>query len=157
MNKLLIPVLRCPSTKTGGPLIRFCASPLGPLLFYQQERFAGHSKWQNIKHVKASNDQKKGVTASRYSMLIRRAVVEGGSPDPKLNSLLDTLVKQASKANVQKTTIERAISKATNAKMVFGLVEVMTPGGAFIMCDIETDQLNRTKYDIKQAVKRIKG
>ena len=55
------------------------AISLMPLFFksiapcsFQQERFAGHSKWQNIRHIKAANDAKKGVAANRFSSLIRK-------------------------------------------------------------------------------------
>lgn len=42
--------------------------------FEISKRFAGHSKWQNIKHTKAENDSARAILFLRLRNMIREAV-----------------------------------------------------------------------------------
>ena len=73
---------------------------------------AGHSKWSNIKHRKGKQDEKRGKANTR---LIREVMVaaKAGGGDKAINPQLRLAVERASKANVNKDAIDRAILKAT--------------------------------------------
>lgn len=129
------------------------SSPFNACINFQQERYAGHSKWSNIKHIKAANDAKKGIASARYCQMIRRAVSEGGG-DPKLNTKLGELIATAIKNNMSKATIDRVIKKAGEATFEKGFVEIMGPGGCLLVVEVETDNLNRLKYDLKVLAKQ---
>ncbi|KAI1300007.1 Translational activator of cytochrome c oxidase 1 [Halotydeus destructor] len=148
--KLVYQALEVPSRR---PQILSCSSTL--LLNYQQERNAGHSKWQNIRHTKEANDAKKGDTANKYSHLVRKLVLEGG-PDPKLNGKLADLIATASKLGVSKATIERAIKRAIDTKVEKVIIEVLAPGGAFLLAEAETDTPVDLKYQVKVALRKYK-
>ena len=45
----------------------------------QQVRQKGHSKWQNIRHTKASNDLKFNKLSMKYASLIETAVRSNGN------------------------------------------------------------------------------
>jgi len=54
-------------------------SPFSPRNVLQQTvpvRFKGHSKWQNIKHIKAANDLRIGKMCNKYAHLIGVAIRE---------------------------------------------------------------------------------
>jgi len=51
-----------------------------------QVRFKGHSKWQNIKHIKAANDLRIGRMCNKYAHLIGSAIRENGmEKNPEYN------------------------------------------------------------------------
>lgn len=50
-----------------------------------QRRWAGHSKWHNIRHKKAHNDKRRAAVLEKASKAITIAVRVGGSEDPKEN------------------------------------------------------------------------
>ena len=51
-----------------------------------QVRFKGHSKWQNIKHIKAANDLRIGRLCNKYAHLIGGAIRENGmEKNPEYN------------------------------------------------------------------------
>lgn len=120
-----------------------------------QQRFAGHAKWQNIAHTKAANDKAKGQRTNRYCMMIRRACAHG--TDPKVNDKLRDVIAQALKCQIARATIDRQIERAKNVKIREVIVEVATPGGAFLLCEVETDNISRTRADLKKIMRKIPG
>ena len=91
-------------------------------------------------------------------MYIRRAVVVGGgSTDPKVNDKLNDAITAALKMSVPKETINRTIEKAKNVALRKETVEVMGPGGSFLLVDLETDNISRTRHDLKKIFKKLKG
>ena len=122
-----------------------------------QQRFAGHAKWQNIAHTKAANDKKRGALINKFCMRIRRAAALGGSADPKINDKLRNTITDALKANIPRATIDRQLEKAKNIKLKQELVEVMAPGGAFLLCDVETDSISKTRQEFKKILRHVKG
>lgn len=129
--------------------------PLLPLVpFYSiQYRYAGHSKWQNIRHTKGANDQRKGVTASKFAIAIKKEATRG--PDPKLNPTLAKLIETAIKCGVTKDTINRNIEKAKNVKFVTHTCEILGPGGCFILCNIDAENAGKARQELKAVVKGI--
>jgi len=122
---------------------------------------AGHSKWSNIKNKKAATDAKKGKVFSRLAKLIRVAVKEGKSGDPKQNSSLRLLLDKASSANMPKNKIQRAIDcglgkgKGANVKEI--KYEGYGPDGVALIIVTLTDNVNRTSSEIRFILSKAGG
>lgn len=121
---------------------------------------AGHSHWAGIKHKKAANDAKRGKMWSRCSKAIIVAAKMGGG-DPDQNARLRLAVADAKAARMPKDTIERAIKKGTG-ELAGGEVEEILyegygPGGVAVMCDVMTDNRNRTAPEIRNIFDRCDG
>ena len=113
---------------------------------------AGHSKWANIKHKKAREDNKRGKVFTKLVKNITSAARRGGG-DLDTNPELRLAVQKAKDANMPSDNIERAILKAT------GNLEGVTyesfsyegyaPGGIAIMVTGATDNRNRTVAEVR--------
>lgn len=121
---------------------------------------AGHSKWANIKHRKGAQDAKRGKANTR---LIREVMVaaKAGGPDKSINPQLRLAVERASKANVNKDAIERAILKATGQlqgeEMFEMTYEGYGPQGVAIYLHCMTDNKNRTVAEVRHAFSKHNG
>lgn len=114
---------------------------------------AGHSHWAGIKHKKAVIDNKRGKLWSKISKSIIVAAKMGGG-DPEANIRLRLAVVDAKAANMPNDTIARAIKKGTG-ELAGGDVEEIVyegygPNGVAIMCDIMTDNRNRTAPEVRK-------
>ncbi len=114
---------------------------------------AGHSHWAGIKHKKAAIDNKRGKLWSRLSKAIIVAAKMGGG-DPEMNLRLRYAINDAKAVSMPKDNIERAIKKGTGELDGGNLDEVLyegiAPGGVAVMCDILTDNRNRTAPEIRK-------
>jgi YebC/PmpR family DNA-binding regulatory protein len=114
---------------------------------------AGHSHWAGIKHKKALIDNKRGKLWSRLSKAIIIAAKLGGG-DPDANVRLRTAIADAKAVSMPKDNIERAIKKGTGELDGGNVDEVLYegygPGGVAILCDIATDNRNRTASEIRK-------
>lgn len=127
-----------------------------PYKIYNQTRPAGHAKWQNIKGTKQATDLAKGKLVSRYVQLVRKAVVTGGmQTDPRLNTKLGDVLSEANKLNVPKATLERAITRAVNLKIISLNIEIQGPGGSSIIARCETENIPNLRRDVKKAIKKF--
>lgn len=125
-------------------------------LIVLQTRLAGHAKWQNIAKTKSANDANKCKVFSRYIQMVRRAVISGGrQPNPKLNGKLAAVLAEAGKMNVPKATLERAIERAMNVKIINTNVELSGPGGCAIVVRCETDNIALLRRDLKKIGKKF--
>lgn len=121
-------------------------------------QFAGHSKWQNIRHDKAKNDAKKSREAYSIASRIVASVKSGGVDG---NAQLATLVEKARKLNVTKKIIENAIKRGNgetvgDEKIVSPVTyEFMGPGGVAFVIEAETDNKSRTIGLIKHALSKF--
>jgi YebC/PmpR family DNA-binding regulatory protein len=115
---------------------------------------AGHSHWANIAHKKALIDNKRGKLWSRLSKAVIVAAKMGGG-DPDANPRLRLAVSDAKAARMPKDTIERAIKKGTGELDGGNMEEVVYegygPSGVAVMCDILTDNRNRTAPEIRKV------
>ena len=115
---------------------------------------AGHSHWAGIKHKKAAVDAKRGKLWSRLSKQIIIAARMGGR-DTDTNIRLRTAIADARAVSMPKDNIERAIKRGTG-ELAGGNVEEIIyegygPGGVAVMCDIMTDNRNRTAPEIRKV------
>ncbi len=114
---------------------------------------AGHSHWAGIKHKKAAVDAKRGKLWSKLSKQIIIAARMGGG-DPDTNIRLRTAINDAKAVSMPKDNIERAIKKGTGELDGGNVEEVIYegygPGGVAVMCDIMTDNRNRTAPELRK-------
>lgn len=121
---------------------------------------AGHSHWAGIKHKKALIDNKRGKVWSKISKALIVAAKMGGG-DPGTNARLRVPLADARAARMPKENIERAIKKGTGELDGGGVEEVLYegygPGGVAVMCEIMTDNRNRTAPEIRKVFERNGG
>jgi YebC/PmpR family DNA-binding regulatory protein len=115
---------------------------------------AGHSHWAGIKHKKALIDNKRGKLWSKLSKQIIVAAKMGGG-DPDMNIRLRTAINDAKAVSMPKDNIERAVKKGTGELDGGDVEEVLYegygPGGTAVLCDIMTDNRNRTAPEIRKV------
>jgi YebC/PmpR family DNA-binding regulatory protein len=121
---------------------------------------AGHSHWAGIKHKKALIDNKRGKLWSKLSKAIIVAARMGGG-DPDMNLRLRYAISDARAGSMPKDTIERAIKKGTGELEGASLEEIIYegygPGGVAILCEILTDNRNRTAPEIRKTFEMAGG
>jgi YebC/PmpR family DNA-binding regulatory protein len=121
---------------------------------------AGHSQWANIKHRKALVDSKRSKLWSKLSKAIIVAAKLGGG-DPANNIRLRTAILDAKAVSLPKDNIDRAIKKGTGEIEGGDVEEVFYegygPGGVAILCDIMTDNRNRTAPEVRKLFENHGG
>lgn len=121
---------------------------------------AGHSHWAGIKHKKALVDNKRGKLWSKLSKAIIIAAKLGGG-DPDANLKLRYAINDARAVSMPKDNIARAIKKGTG-ELDGGNVEEIVyegygPGGVAVLCEILTDNRNRTAPEIRKIFEMNEG
>ncbi len=121
---------------------------------------AGHSKWKQIKHKKAVTDAKRGAKFTKLIKEITVAARQGGG-DPAGNPRLRTAIDTAKAANMPGDNIDRAIKKGTGelegVNYEEATYEGYGPGGAAIMIEVTSDNLNRTVAEIRHIFTKQGG
>ena len=114
---------------------------------------AGHSHWANIAHKKGLIDAKRGKVWSKLARAIIVAAKEGGG-DPVMNLRLRYAINDAKAISMPKDNIERAIKKGTGelegGNLEQALYEGYGPGGVAVLCEIYTDNRNRTAPEVRK-------
>jgi YebC/PmpR family DNA-binding regulatory protein len=114
---------------------------------------AGHSHWANIAHKKSAIDNKRGKLWSKLSKALIVAAKEGGG-DPGINLKLRYAINDAKAGNMPKDTIERSIKKGTGELEGGNLEQVLYegygPAGVAVLCEIFTDNRNRTAPEVRK-------
>ncbi|HEY8503118.1 MAG TPA: YebC/PmpR family DNA-binding transcriptional regulator, partial [Gemmataceae bacterium] len=120
---------------------------------------AGHSHWANIQHKKGAADAKRGKLFSKLARHIMIAARAGG--DPESNLKLRYAIEKARAVSMPKDTIERSIKKGTGELAGEALEELQYegfgPGGVAILCDVLTDNRNRTLGEVRKIFERGGG
>ena len=121
---------------------------------------AGHSKWANIRHRKASVDAKRGAQFTKIAKELTVAAKEGGG-DEVSNPRLRSAIVKARSANMPKDNIEKAIKKGTGE--LEGVTyeeftyEAYGPNGIAIIIETLTDKKSRTIPDVKAILTKAGG
>lgn len=114
---------------------------------------AGHSHWANIAAKKGVADKKRGKLFGKLSRAIIVAAQHGGG-DPVMNLALRYAIDKAKKASMPKDNIERAIKKGCGESGAEQYSEVVYEGygpeGVAILCDILTENRNRTASEVRK-------
>lgn len=115
---------------------------------------AGHSHWANIAFKKGLVDKKRGKLFGKLARYIIVAARRGGG-DPAANLALRYAIDRARKASMSNDTIERAVKKGTGELGVDTYDEVMYEGygphGVAVLCEILTENRNRTAGEIRKV------
>jgi len=121
---------------------------------------AGHSHWAGIKHKKALVDSRRGRLWSKLSKAIIVAARAGGG-DPETNLRLRYAINDAKAVSMPKDNIERAIKKGTGELEGGSLEEVIYegygPGGVAVLCEVLTDNRNRTAPEVRKIFELADG
>src|SRR5262245_44105207 len=121
---------------------------------------AGHSHWANIARKKAVIDHKRGKMWSKLAKAIMVAAKAGGG-DPDGNLRLRYAIIDAKAGNMPKDTIDRAIKKGIGEMEGVNFEEVLYegygPGGVAVLCDILTDNRNRTAPEVRKLFEMAGG
>lgn len=121
---------------------------------------AGHSKWNNIKRRKATEDNKRGKIFSKFGKEIQVAVREGG-PDPEQNARLRDIITRAKSSNMPNDNIQRSIDKAAGdadgGKLVDIQYEGYGPGGIAVIVRALSENRNRTAADVRHIFDKYGG
>ena len=121
---------------------------------------AGHSHWAGIKHKKALVDSKRGKLWSKLSKAIIIAARDGGG-DPSMNLKLRYAINDAKAVSMPKDNIDRAIKKGTGELDGGHIEEVLYeghgPSGVAVLCEILTDNRNRTAPEVRKIFEMNNG
>jgi YebC/PmpR family DNA-binding regulatory protein len=121
---------------------------------------AGHSHWANIARKKAVIDNKRGKLWSKLSKAIIVAAKMGGG-DADMNLRLRYAIDAAKAVSMPKENIQRAIKSGIGAldgtNFEDLLYEGYGPGGVAILCEILTDNRNRTAGEIRKIFELADG
>ncbi len=121
---------------------------------------AGHSHWAGIKHKKALIDNKRGKVWSKLSRAIIVAAKAGGG-DPDTNLRLRYAINDAKAVSMPKDNIERAIKKGAGELEMVAFEEILYEGygveGVAVLCDILTDNRNRTAPELRKIFEKNGG
>lgn len=121
---------------------------------------AGHSHWAGIKHKKAMIDAKRGKLWSKLAKAIIVAAQIGGG-DPNMNLRLRYAIDEAKAVSMPRDNIQRAIKRGTGELGVGQIEEVLYEGygagGIAIICEVLTDNRNRTAPEIRKIFERGGG
>ncbi len=121
---------------------------------------AGHSKWANIKHRKASQDAKRGKVFTKIIRELTVAAKEGGGV-PEDNPRLRAAVDKALGANMKRDTIDKAIQRGAGGADGENYDELTYEGygsnGVAILVECMTDNVNRTVSQVRAAFNKHGG
>ncbi len=123
---------------------------------------AGHSKWHNIKNRKGAMDAQRSSIFAQLSKLIRIAVKQGSSGDPKFNPTLRTVLDKARAANMPNDKIQRAIERGLGtSKSGVRIQEIVYEGfgvaGVAMLVVVHTDNPIRSSAEMKFIFSRNQG
>ena len=121
---------------------------------------AGHSHWAGIKHKKAIIDAKRGKLWSKLAKAIIIAAKMGGG-DPDTNLRLRYAIDDAKAVSMPKENIIRAIKRGLG-EVEGGVPEEVVyegygPGGVAVLCEVLTDNRNRTAAEVRKIFEMSDG
>ncbi len=115
---------------------------------------AGHSHWANIAAKKSRIDKKRGKLFAKLSRAIIVAAQHGGG-DPAMNLTLRYAIDKARKASMPMENIERAVKKGCGESAGEQFEEIVYegygPGGVAVLCEILTENRNRTAGEVRKV------
>lgn len=121
---------------------------------------SGHSKWSTIKRRKGEQDAKRGKLFTKVIKEITIAARTGGG-DPDGNARLRRAIDLARGVNMPADNVTRAIKKGTGElegvqyeELVY---EGVGPDGALFICEVVTDNRNRTIAEVRKLFDKNHG
>lgn len=135
--------------------LRLHASPISRSFHRGHTLNAGHSKWQNIRHVKALNDGRKAVLFIKLARQIRFAVQAGG-PNPGVNNVLRAVIDEALKKNMPNATIQGILKKCStqSAELKKYTLEIKALDQVNVICVLYTDRFTQLKMEMATILRK---
>lgn len=121
---------------------------------------SGHSRWASIKHKKAAVDAKRG---KMFTKIIREITIAakagGGNPDnnPRLRGAIESAKEVNMPADNMKKAVQRGTGELPGVEFIELQYEGYGPGGVAVMCDVTTDNKNRTASGIRKIFSQNGG
>ncbi len=120
---------------------------------------SGHSKWSTIKRQKGAKDAARGAIFTKLGNAI--ALAARGGADPEMNFSLRLAIDKAKAANMPMANIQRSIDRGSGKLGGEQIQEVLYegygPGGAAIIVECATDNVNRTYPEVRLAFSKHGG
>ena len=114
----------------------------------------------NIAHRKGTVDAKRGKLFTKLCRAIFVAARHGGG-DPDMNLRLRYAIDKARSYSCPKENIERSIKKGTGELGAENYEEIVYegygPGGVAVLCEVLTDNRNRTAGELRKAFEGAGG
>jgi YebC/PmpR family DNA-binding regulatory protein len=121
---------------------------------------SGHSKWSTIKRRKGAQDAKRGKLFTKVIKEITIAARSGGG-DPDGNARLRRAIDLARSVNMPADNMTRAIKKGTGelegVQYEELLYEGVGPDGTLFLCEVVTDNRNRTIAEVRKIFEKNQG
>jgi len=121
---------------------------------------SGHSKWSTIKRRKGAQDAKRGKLFTKVIKEITISARSGGG-DPDGNSRLRRAIDLARSVNMPADNVTRAIQKGTGELEGVQYEELLYEGvgtdGALFLCEVVTDNRNRTIAEVRKIFDKNHG
>lgn len=121
---------------------------------------SGHSKWSTIKHRKGAKDAKRGKVFTKLIKEVTVAARESGG-DPSGNPRLRRAIDTARAHNMPMDNITRAIQKGTGELEGVSYEELVYegvgPAGTLFLCEVLTDNRNRTAAEVRKIFDKNEG
>jgi len=121
---------------------------------------SGHSKWSTIKRRKGAQDAKRGKLFTKVIKEITISARSGGG-DPEGNARLRRAVDLARSVNMPAENVTRAIKKGTGelegVQYEELLYEGVGPDGTLFLCEVVTDNRNRSIADVRKLFDKNHG
>ncbi|EDS35950.1 cystinosin [Culex quinquefasciatus] len=118
---------------------------------------AGHSKWQNIRHIKALNDGRKSTLFIKLARQMRLAMQAGG-PNPAVNATLRAAIDEALKKNMPNSTIQGILKKFATQQSAAQLkkftVEIKAFDQVNLICVLYTDRFTQLKMEMATTLRK---
>ncbi|XP_062534219.1 probable transcriptional regulatory protein TTE1135 [Armigeres subalbatus] len=116
---------------------------------------AGHSKWQNIRHIKALNDGRRSVLFIKLSRQIRLAIQAGGA-NPAVNNALRAAIDEALKKNMPNSTIQGILKKGnqSTAQLKKFCLEIKAFEQVSVICVLYTDRFTQLKMEMATILRK---
>ncbi|KAM0725373.1 Translational activator of cytochrome c oxidase 1 [Formica fusca] len=120
------------------------------------KRFAGHSKWANIKHIKEEKDNERMVLFHHLKRQMEVAIQENGITKPSNNVKLAQIIEQAKKANMPAASINTFLEKmeARKNKTQIGIIEARGPNGYVMLVRYATDNTKTFMLQFRTKIKK---
>ncbi|XP_034178165.1 translational activator of cytochrome c oxidase 1 [Osmia lignaria lignaria] len=120
-------------------------------------KYAGHSKWQNIKHTKQEQDAARSKVFKSIISKMMIAVKEVGEIDPRKNSRLANLIDEAKKANMPASTLNSFLERIKNPEegARTHIVPVRIPSGCTFILHIASNNYPAVRINLRTIYKKF--
>lgn len=115
-------------------------------------RYAGHSHWNNVRHIKAAKDAIKQTFAAQLAIKLRLALRQPGGTNVKLNSSLAKAVKFGEDNNIPTKSIQSMIDKIVSKESSQTKVEARGPSGSMLIFDVSCEDSKRALSVIRKVL-----